>query len=483
MKDKISNDKNILISMSVLLFIIIALVTKDIKFIILISFSIIFELIFIYLLIVRNRSTYLYIINFVIFQNIIVVILSKYISTRVFNLIILNKEILLYISCFMFILVYINKVIKQQNKIDSIVVISLIILTFYLIVFSKNNFKATVASYRQYIIPYIFYLFGRIVIMNEKDIKKSIKVYVIILFVSCIISLIIYFLGDSIWSQLGIDQYLNHKGVQYASRRPDGLPRSFYTYDYINLIGIPVRRLVGVLVDPVIYGQVISCGLVFLILDKEIISNNINRFIMIFVMSISLILTFSKGGFVIFAISVAMGIKKVYNKKILGNFLIVVCILCFSLIILGGRNSETSIGAHYSGLIENIEYMVKKPLGHGIGINGNFANQYGADSFETVGEDESFIGKVMVEVGGVGIILYAMLIGNLYKSMKSYKFYDRNIKHKYWIFVILGISIFCGSLFSVSCMSFTGCAFVFISLGIITNLNMANSSCISESRR
>lgn len=466
----------ITISISLLLIIIISnlLQVNLINVAILIGLGFL-EILFFYAIIARSTKSLLYVTIFVLFQNFILVIISRFISDKVFNLIIISKEIIIYCTIIVYGFKYIIK--KNKNKLDKLSIIAMIVFTTYTLFYSKNNFKSSIASYRQIIIPFLFYIYGNILIINKRELVKFLKTYTRIFIFTCFVGLIIYFANDYFWTNIGISEYLNHKGFPLINRNIFGLPRSFYSHDFINIFGVSLKRIASTLVDPVIYSQLVAIVLLYSIFVKEMFNNYIFKYFVIILLTVTLILTFGKGGFVIFYFGFTFCMYNLTNRKKTSKLMLVFGILLFIIVISTSGNSGTSIEAHLNGFTENFKFLLTHPLGNGIGINGNFALKYGSADVELIGETESFIGKIIVETGICGILLYIFYGKYLLSLYNKYKYkykYKDSIYEIYTVTIGGILGILAVSIFSVSSVSFTGCLFIMTMLGVIIKITENN---------
>ncbi|WP_315112825.1 polysaccharide pyruvyl transferase family protein [Clostridium intestinale] len=436
---------------------------------------VVFVVLSVYLLRLRDEKVFLYINIFILFQNILLVILSKYINTTSFNIIILNKEAIVYLGVLIYFPLFIFKKKITLNLADKIAIIACIFFTLYLLIFPVISMKASLASYRQYLIIFVVYLFGRIIDLDEEKLFKVTKLFITIFLITVIFGFFEYIVGNKIWINMGISDYLAHKGNLKYINLKTGIPKSFYTYDLYFLLKVAMRRMASTLVDPVIYSQLVAYCFTIIFFCKNIFKNPNIRRIALIILAIGLTLTFGKGGVIILIISIVYGLISLKNKnKIIIYIIMITSVIIGLFVVINGIKANTSVARHLEGFTESFKVMFSRPQGYGIGVNGNFIKLFGADTFKSIGEGESFIGKVAVETGIIGLFLMITFFVALFKEINRKSYISKELNLFNITLSGLLIATFIASMFSVSVMSFTGCSFIIMIIGCVIRNMEAN---------
>jgi len=395
-----------------------------------------------------------------IFQNFFLIIISPYISKSVFNLLVLIKEVFV-------VLVIICSYIKSNNKQNKIAskknaVVSIVILIGMFFA-SSSSFMARVTSFRQLIIPFLLFIFGCCIKLENDQIYKYLRFVVYILVFTSIFGIIEYLYGDDLWHRLGILNYIEKKG-QEAYLGVRGLPLNFYTFDLFYVFNKAFRRTVSFIVDPVALGQIFAFAIPIVLFNK-ILFNNIKRYICLFFLLVGLVLTFGKGGMLIVAISFVYCLQNLSDRKYLSKILAILVLIASIFVISYSNDNNLSTSNHFYGLIENISNLSKYPLGRGMGNAGNFATLY--NESDDVGPGESFVGNVIGQLGVIGICIYTVFFYFLIKELEKCK--KTNIQDKMLSIPITGnlIGLIVCSFLSGTSISFISSALYFILIGVI----------------
>ncbi|MDL5510256.1 hypothetical protein QSE00_00410 [Arenibacter sp. M-2] len=217
-------------------------------------------------------------------------------------------------------------------------------------------------------------------------------------------SLWVVFLGVlfkliDLWSYLDLTNYFNLKGIPVDKR---GLSYMFYepALSY-------TERLVSTVLDPISLGHMLAAPII--LCYYSVFTEGKKRKILFFLLSIGLILTFSKGA--ILQVILALFF---FNKSLspTTRFLIPSVFVALALLTL---NIE-GILIHLFGLKNAIVYL--NLFGHGLGMVGNYAKMFAEDlsvyyKFEI---SDTFIGSV---IGQIGLVGFAFWISFFLPKIKS----------------------------------------------------------------
>ncbi len=405
----------------------------------------------------RINSKYLYyfilgLLSLIFFQNIIAISLSEFINIK---FIIAIKDIFVFSFFILGFGVLVSRTLltfrlKKPSNLDLLMIFLTIyvIIYFFLPIGSSNTFSKLI-SLRQLLIIPIFYFLGRF--SGNIDLKALHKSLLTIGLIIICFGFIEYFLlKDEFWINLNIYEYMKQKGMEKWAFGPGGIPGNFYTYDFINLIGEPLRRNVTLLVEPTLSGHFLSYFIVYTFLT--------GKFLLFLLFLISLILTLSKGGAFVSVLSFLIIISKSLNKSLrilllINGFALMIIFIYISYIY------SPSMKNHVYGLINNFYLLFTNPVGYGLGSSGNFAKLYSED---IEGAGESFFGALIGQTGFIGGILYLLIIIELLKIVNKNK-----INSYYDIAFAVSLSTMAAGFLSESAISFVGSGFIFFILGIV----------------
>ena len=307
------------------------------------------------------------------------------------------------------------------------------------------------------LIPFVTFMFGVAVI--NADIDKILKVILYsCIFVSVFGIVEMTILGDEFWIKIGIQKYMSLKG--FDAWVYNGLPGNYYTADLINWTGRMYRRMASILTDPLLTSHFLCMGFLYLLFKKDLFKNRKIRSFLIVLLGISIILTLSKGAFLILGVGFFL---KVYKKNKLGSSIIGL-IGVIGLIFIIKNNLLYSVGAHAGGLVDNFKSM--SLLGKGIAKVGNFALIY-SDSGSDIGTGESLIGTILGQVGIIGVSIYIGFYVSIIKRMLNFK--DKDIA--YFISSLM-IGTFLETFLSESAVSFIGNGIYFMIVGMLYRLSI-----------
>tara|TARA_R110002073_G_scaffold281446_2_gene445713 strand:+ start:7585 stop:8775 length:1191 start_codon:yes stop_codon:yes gene_type:complete len=367
---------------------------------------------------------------------ILAVILSSYEIQGLFII----KDIIFYASFLLLLFISKSRGLFLYTFMIFIFLVYLFLLTS--IFFKLNSW--IVYNLRQLISPILIIGFGYYIkITDEERITGVIRFLYKTVFWVVAIGLLFKLFG--MWDYLSLINYFNLKGIPVDPRGVSYMfyePAVFYT-----------ERLVSTVLDPVSLGHIIATPLILCYYSIAITGRK--RKLLLLILFIGLILTFSKGAILQVVLALFF-----FNKRLspLVRVIIPIAIVVFSLLVI---NIE-GILIHLVGLKNAIIYM--NLFGHGLGMVGNYAKMF-ADDLSVYSKfkiSDTFIGSVIGQIGVVGFIFWA-------------SFFIPKVKY-----VIFGNRIFVGSIILLSqlivavmsenTLNFTS----FIIPGIITGLLIKN---------
>jgi hypothetical protein len=392
-------------------------------------------------------------------QNLLAIIIGPF-SSSLATLILASKEIFMVVSLALGALFFLA---KARQSLPSRYVIFVGAVSVYLLLASVVSNHFNLLSLRQlFIIPF-FFLYGWVFV--ERTNLEHVRRYLIPLLILVCLSgyierFILYDTSETLWTTLDIRHYLALKGFEAWAYGPGGTPGNFYSYDFLALLGVPVRRMVSLfLAEPTLFGQLLVLPILYSIFSK--------RYWLLFFTGFALLLSLSKGG----VLGVGVGyilyflqIKRNYlDHIILKGLLITAGLLAVAgVIFLGIIGAVDSVLIHLQGLLTNLLNLLTHPFGHGIGGSGNFAVISGTARLE--GSGESYLGTIIGQLGLVGLGLYIALLWSVWKLHLPHEAFALAIKYALLATLIAGIA-------SESAVSYVGTGYLFALLPFLYKLH------------
>lgn len=465
MRKVITNNIEKIIGIVIIMIIIgMLILLKQMNFISILLLLGVIEIIFFISCTLKNYFTLTLFTLIILFQNIVLIISTNFINKSEFTLLLLVKEIYLLSVLFIFPNIYLKGIkLKKTDKL-AILILGYILLEF---IISPFEIMAKLANARELASVILLYLFGRAINLSTSYIKRYIKFLINIgLFIS-IVGFVEVTIGVELWRYMGIEKFMQYKGMGAFLNGQYLLPNNFYTYDLYNIIGRTIRRLVSIIAEPTTTGQVLVLPLVCLIVTskKEIKF----KYLKIIIMLIAIIMVLGKGAYLILLISLVYYIKKYYKNKLFGNIVFLSIILTSLVLVIMSLNEQSSIGMHAKGLINNIISLPQNILGNGIGSTGNFAMIYNTNVAE-LGAGESFVGVIIGQFGLVGIVLYSLFAVFLCKDLEEAINQNKELRKESIVAKGAFIGVVCAMFLSQSAAGFIAISLYMILIGIlITN--------------
>lgn len=400
----------------------------------------------------------------IVFQNFIAIIFSGMGQSFFVTVVISLKELFVY-GCIVFFFLFRNGAELKTFRLVNWAAYAYIflIIAYFLFLNGIPLFTKSVSG-RQLITPAALYLFGFYVKSKQERIMPY---YLRIAAVVVIFGLIeTFLLGDQFWIKLGIQRYMDDKGMTLWAFGNNGLPGNFYSFDFSGFIGTDLRRMVSFIADPTLLGQFLVLPVLYSVLAKDRFKNKRKRLMYSLLLSTGMLLTLSKGALISTAIGVLVYLllKKNRFSQLIGMAMGYIVIF-FLVIILANYQKFSSLPAHLNGLTSNLLTVVKFPFGLGLGKSGNFASLYNTSgSADTTSAGESFIGAMLGQIGIVGTLLFFVFIAAVLSALVKRYCLSQNSD-----FLILASALagtVAASFLSESAISFISAGLIFTISGI-----------------
>lgn len=408
----------------------------------------------IYFSIRNNYKTLLYFVCVAFIQNITLAVAANSFSSISTMLYSISKEAMLYmcVTCALF-----NRKKLCKHMFLFVMFLLLLILVF---LYSYTTFYARIISLRQILLPFICFLFGAMLKLTDKEIKKISTFIIYASFIVGIIGILeLFFIGDAFWNRIPLLRYETNKGTTFYFTR--GLPTNFYTYDLMFITGSISRRLVSIFVDPLLTGHYLFLG--FILVDIYFKGRKKRKYkLLLFLFSV---FTLSKGvilGYVlffIFKILRCLPYDKIKNCLLVAVFLGVGAIFCLYKYIMAYLPTS-STATHFTGFIKGITNS--SFCGSGLGTAGTITGIL-TDKSKMV-TAESFIGTLTVQIGYLGLFIFSCFW--IYVFLEILKTGNKLKNSLCYNSAILLLAVLIESLFSESSISIVGTGMYFVFAGI-----------------
>lgn len=393
----------------------------------------------------------------IVMQNFICILCCSYLNSFISQLVLLYKEIIFYGAVILYF-IYNKKMKIRKNSLYAIAMI-LVCLPYFFI--GEASLYTKLVCFRQIMTPVILILYGRTLLLTENDFvdyfRFLVKIGIALVFFGFIEELVI---GDDFWIALHIEKYMDMKG--FSAWAWDGLPGNFYSADLHLTIGM-LRRMVSIMADPLLTGHFLAFCVVIL-LYKKLFENNLLNMGILFLLTVGVVLTLSKGAILVIAIAFAYKLWR--NNKLFAIPFILVGIIM--LVFMIKNNVLYSISQHTSGLVSSSIRVV----GKGLGSVGNYANLYGNANSDI---SESYIGALLGQMGLMGVVMFLCVFIHYSKKILSV----RKSRVSILVFAyVLGVIL--EAFMSESSINFVGSGVTFILFGSLTNDLICNSMTLSD---
>lgn len=393
----------------------------------------------------RNYKSLKFITIALTLQNFICLLASNLFPEVIGKFIILYKEVIFWG-------IAILSLIEKKKIEKNLLPMTLFILYLCMCMFSGNASVYTkLVCFRQLMTPIILVLYGRSLRLSRIEKQGYMRFIVDFGIFQAIFGLIERCIfGDSFWLKLNVSNIFRIKG--FSDWVFGGLPGNYYSADFYHIIGKTIRRLVGIMTDPLLTAHFLAfCIVILLFTDCE--KKTSIKYTKLVLITVACILTISKGAYLIIGIAYLYKLWKQNRGVAIGG----ICLVIMSIIVIIQSNLFRTVAIHLAGFSTGIANL--SLFGGGVGTAGNLASLSGSSS--TSGE--SFFGMVLGQIGIVGMILFIWSVYCLGKCVLK----NRNGKYEYAIVAYI-MAVMIEALVSESAINFVGSGCAFIILGYFT---------------
>ena len=387
------------------------------------------------------------------FQNIFLVVFSPSLTSWDTNLIILYKELIVYLSVAIF---FFKHQFKYEGKIQKVILFLIALIFLFNLIRPGAPFGLKMVSIRQLLLPYMCIYFGYSIVSSKTKIVKYLRFYIISLCIIGLIGLLMYqFEPYVLWDSLNYPRYFfNKNGAKYETGYVN-----FYSWDF----GPQLKRFVSIIADPIAAAHMIGISLVYLFIaekKKQTWKKVLMITCAISCVSKSLILLFLTIGIVVFYVQIKKRIYKIVFFSI--AFISIFIFFTLATLYVEGLESNTASGNHLKSVIFAV--YNNSLLGDGLGSAGYLAGVMTENSAE-MEANESFMAVLITQLGVLGAsIFYLYFILKIFQMAKLYL----QTKSRIVLFgLILLTDVILESIVSGSSIAMLGTGLYFILSGLI----------------
>lgn len=361
-----------------------------------------------------------------------------------------------YVFCVVsFVFAIVNE--KRITKLDIAFIVFCSILLVMFIMTQADKTSALV-YFRNFTVFYCAYVIGKYYIddlsKNEKYISFLVTVSIVVVF----LGLFMMNMPLEMWQGIGIHEVYEAKKNPFPLGQ---LPGRFYT---TFLSGNYIQRMASIYYEPVNLSYLLA-GTAALMMCIKKMERKWFTFIFLCVGSL---LTFGKGGLLLGGLLFGITFCQIFfeqltchfpKKKILaicfgGILVALVAVSIWYYVFIGG----TAV-LHFMGIFESIPFILKSPLGYGLGMGGNIGaatNSYAENISLLQSGGESGLMSMFFQLGiggGLYFIILWIAMGQEIKNTQNLIFsrYARYYLRFIPVFLII-ISIFQENTYTPQCI-------------------------------
>ncbi|MCR5332959.1 MAG: hypothetical protein K6E11_02955 [Bacilli bacterium] len=407
-----------------------------------------------YLLFKSNFKFLIFFLCFIFVQNITLILCAEKFTETTNTIFTLSKEIMLYIFVIKNMFVKRKGWNHQLHKVLSIAFLLLLTFSFFV---SDAEFYSKVLAIRQLLLPFVCFYFGYYLDLSPRQKRSFFDLVITFGIIVCFFGLIeIFFLKDTIWVTLPIAKYQENKGVAFDLYH--GVPLNFYTWDYVELTGKIVRRLVSTFADPLTTGHFL-----FICFAVTRFSNSRHKKLLSLLFFVVSLMTLSKGiylSYIIYFIYYVFKNIKFKTFKILFFILLGLALIAFPIVLLIANRffPNSSLLIHIDGFIKGV--FGSSFFGAGIGKAGVMLSAKTNIDRLT---GESFIGVLTSQIGYIGFAIFALFV--IYIIFIMFHRYSITKDRLVLMPIILLSAVFVENFFSESSVAIVSTGLFFILVG------------------
>ncbi len=349
---------------------------------------------------------------------------------------------------------------KNEDKASKFFGVLLICILFSCII-NRGTVLAILTNLRNMTVFYMAYVIGKKGIRSEIELGKFINFLIKIASIFLVFGVVLLITGYEGYSLIGIKEVYIAKGV---SNVRDSLDGRFHT----TLISKQYTRMGSLLYEPVNLAYFYAAVSILTIFGRWT-KNKFKKVFFSLVSIIGLILTFGKGGYMIFGIAISAYYLGIFIKAFLGKInsklafkiTTIFCVISVTVFcIYYYKNIGAAVSPHFWGIERTWKSVVKQPWGYGLGTGGNAAqtfNSSNGDWLETGGETALMSFMYQIGIQGILALILTMLNMTNIRKKQFYRKEDKDIGRLIGIFnyipiVLIGVSLLQDNTFTPQCI-------------------------------
>ena len=270
---------------------------------------------------------------------------------------------------------------------------------------SSPSLFVSIASFRELLMIYVFFMLGRLMYYYGIDILQMIYFAVVLSGMEVLFGLIEYNYPQYFWNKIfHIIDYTKVKTGTFPKLEPlSGLPTNYFTYKD----GERVRRLVAFNGEATSLSRFLGTIIATLMTLGE---RNKKTILIIGFLLLGLLFTNARGGLLFPIVIVLLFFLRLVKGLAIP---IIIPLMYFMLFHSSSFNvSSANNQRHLHGLTKGIANAFKYPTGRGLGATGQMAATYTGD-VRHADEDfvsESFVGCIGAQLGLVGLAAFLLFV-------------------------------------------------------------------------
>ena len=339
---------------------------------------------------------------------------------------------------------YLSIILKKHFHKKEFVFFLYVTLCLVFFFVGNGNLVARITYFRNFVIFFMAFRIGIHYIDTKDKFLQFIYFFIKLSIVAVVFGLLGMILGKSFYQSIGVLEV--YKAKHYTAYR-DGLPGNFQTV----FLGVWVNRFASLYYDPVNFSYYMSLACLVAFISKR------KALFLIFV--ICEILTFGKGGLLIFGLTLICVIMQRffsrYNAKAVRILIIMIAIVAMAALVYIIQTKFTNdFGTynHFYGMSTGLNSVIKEPLGHGLGSAGNLIKTAQLNSQEV---SETGLINMAYQIGVLGTALFCFLFLSTAKgAFWAYK-KDKEplcLLSSFLPFVLLIVSIYQENTYTPQCV-------------------------------
>lgn len=367
----------------------------------------------------------------------------------------------------------------------------ILLLVFIVIslLIGRGTFNSIFANLRNLVFFYIVYYISKKVMRKNFSMNYFVSKIVILGFIILIIGIILLIGGFPLYKMIGVNEVYVAKSASIDALSYGSLDNRFFT----DIFGYSVSRMGSLYYEPVSLGYLLVGMYLFTALfdwTNDVVVKSLAKIILL----VAILLSFGKGSFLIFLLSIFAPLLHKFFKKIFSTnndnlvfniavVLITIFVYFFSTYynaIFGG-----AVGNHFTAITQTWPNILSAPLGHGLGTGGNASRTFSSVGAITDNQWLSTGGETALlsfgyQIGLTGMIaLIFTLVSISKKTLKNMGQYIHLRKNTIITIIYLPVILIIASIFQDNTFA-PQCITIYMMMIATPNMYLGNNSKLSK---